>query len=193
MQTTILQVEDDPNDVFLLQHAMKKAGVTNPIQVASDGAQAIEYLKGSGKFGDREKYPLPGLVLLDLKLPFVMGLDVLKWIRQEFGSSRLVVLLSASGQESDVAAAYKLGANAFLIKPTEASKLEDMARAIKEFWLTQNTPPPEISIQEAPVSNARPPRFVRSITARKEAVVESLAHLNQASREQSTIHSHSNS
>ena len=75
---TILQVEDDPNDMFFLQHAMKKAGVANPIQVASDGQQAIEYLQGTGKFADREQFPLPCLVLLDLKLPHVMGLDVLK-------------------------------------------------------------------------------------------------------------------
>ena len=80
--TTILQVEDDPNDVFFLQHAMKKMGVANPIQVASDGQQAIDYLQGAGKFADRERFPLPCLVLLDLKLPHVMGLDVLKWIRE---------------------------------------------------------------------------------------------------------------
>ena len=179
MLTTILQVEDDPNDVFLLRHAMKKAGVTNPIQVARDGQQAIDYLKGAGQYADRQKYPLPGLVLLDLKLPFVMGLDVLKWIRQQFGTSRLVVLLSASGQESDIVAAYKLGANGFLIKPSEASKLEDMARAIKAFWLNHNTQPPEIVTSEAPVRNVSSNghttrRFVPSTTTRKEKLVESL-------------------
>ena len=82
---TILQVEDDPNDVFFLQHAMKKAGVANPVQVATDGQQAIDYLRGVGKFADRKKFPLPCLILLDLKLPHVMGLDVLKWIRQQPG------------------------------------------------------------------------------------------------------------
>src|SRR5581483_9368621 len=70
---TILQVEDDENDVFLLQHAMKRAGVSNPVQVATDGQQAIDYLQGAGKFADRMKYPFPCLVLLDLKLPYVMG------------------------------------------------------------------------------------------------------------------------
>src|SRR3981081_919782 len=127
---TILQVEDDPNDVFFLQHAMKKAGVANPIQVASDGQQAIEYLQGTGKFADREQFPLPCLVLLDLKLPHVMGLDVLKWIREHFGMALVVVLLTASGEDADIAAAYRLGANGFLVKPSEASKLEDMVRAI---------------------------------------------------------------
>src|SRR5580765_8485160 len=119
----ILQVEDDPNDVYFLQHAMTKAGVANPIHVASDGQQAIDYLKGAGKFADRDQFPLPCLVLLDLKLPHVMGLDVLKWIRQESGLSLVVLLLTASAEEADIAAAYRLGANAFLVKPSEAHKL----------------------------------------------------------------------
>jgi len=77
---TILLVDDDANDVFLLRHAMKKAGLTNPMQVVSDGQEAIDYLKGVGKFADRETFPLPILLLMDLKLPYVMGLDVLRWI-----------------------------------------------------------------------------------------------------------------
>src|SRR4051812_26477275 len=138
---TILQVEDDPNDVFLLQHAMKKTGVTNPLQVASDGQQAIDYLQGAGKFSDRGRFPFPCLVLLDLKLPYVMGLEVLRWIRQQPGAALPVVMLTASGEGGDIAAAYQLGANAFLTKPSEASKLEDMVKAIKDFWLTHNTLP----------------------------------------------------
>jgi CheY-like chemotaxis protein len=138
---TILQVEDDANDVFFLQKAMKKVGVTNPIQVAPDGQQAIDYLQGTGKFADRLQFPLPGLVLLDLKLPHVMGLDVLKWIRQQPGPAMVVVMLTASGEEADISAAYRLGANAFLVKPSEAGKLEEMVKAIRDFWLTHNTLP----------------------------------------------------
>lgn len=145
----ILQVEDDVNDVFFLQHAMKKAGVANPIQVASDGQQAIDYLKGAGKFADREQFPLPCLVLLDLKLPHVMGLEVLKWIRQQSGLALVVVLLTASGQDADIATAYRLGANGFLVKPSEASKFEDMVKAIKDFWLTHNTLPQESPAEAA--------------------------------------------
>ena len=141
----ILQVEDDPNDVFLLQHAMTKAGVANPIHVASDGRQAIEYLQGTGQFADRETFPLPCLVLLDLKLPYVLGLDVLKWIRQQPGPPLVVVMLTASGEDGDIATAYRLGANAFLTKPSEAAKLVDMAKAIQDFWLTHNTLPEESS------------------------------------------------
>jgi CheY-like chemotaxis protein len=139
----ILQVEDDPNDVFLLQHAMNKAGVANPIQVATDGQQAIDYLKGTGKFADREQFPLPCLLLLDLKLPYVMGLNVLRWIRQQPGVPLVVVMLTASAEDEDIATAYRLGANAFLTKPSQASKLVDMAKAIKDFWLTHNTLPQE--------------------------------------------------
>jgi CheY-like chemotaxis protein len=148
--TTILQVEDDTNDVFLLKHAMKKAGMANPMQVASDGQEAMDYLKGVGKFADREQFPLPGLVLLDLKLPYVMGLDVLKWIRQRPETAPVVIILSASAEEEDIATAYALGANAFLTKPSEAGKLEGMVRAIKDFWLTHNTLPHQSGEQRAP-------------------------------------------
>ena len=139
----ILQVEDDANDVILLEHAMKNAGVTNPIQVVSDGRQAIDYLQGAGKFGDREQYPMPCLVLLDLKLPYVMGLDVLKWIRQQIGTELVVIMLTASAEEADIKTAYNLGANAFLTKPSEASRLEEMLKALRDFWLMNNTLPRE--------------------------------------------------
>ena len=128
----ILQVEDDPNDVFFLQRAMTKAGVENPIHVASDGQQAIDYLQGAGKFADRGEFQLPCLILLDLKLPHVMGLDVLRWIRQQPGEPLMVILLTASAENADIATAYRLGANAFLTKPSEFSKLNDMAKAIRD-------------------------------------------------------------
>jgi DNA-binding response OmpR family regulator len=158
----ILQVEDDPNDVFLLSHAMKKAGVANPINVATDGRQAIDYFKGVGKFADRELFPLPCLVLLDLKLPYVMGLEVLKWIRSNALESQVVIILSASAESADVATAYRLGANAFLTKPSEASNLESMVEAIKDFWLEHNVLP-----QEAPMRNKDAPLLLaQSVRAR---------------------------
>jgi CheY-like chemotaxis protein len=143
MARTILLVEDEENDVFFLQQAMKKAGVLNPIRVARDGQQAIDYFKGAGKFANREEFPLPCLVLLDLKLPYVMGLDVLKWIRQQPELPAIVVILSSSREEEDVATSYRLGANGYLVKPSDTSKLQDMAKSIKDFWLTQNISPPE--------------------------------------------------
>ena len=84
-------------------------------------------MSGAGHFADRQKFPFPCLVLLDLKLPLVMGLDVLKWIRQQVEIPLVVIVFSASAEDSDVAKAYRLGANAFLTKPSEASKLNDMA------------------------------------------------------------------
>jgi len=140
---TILLVEDEENDVFFFQRAMKKAAVVNPLQVASDGQAAIDYLKGTGKFADRAKFPLPGLILLDLKLPYVMGLDVLKWIRQQPGFAMTVVILTSSRDQGDIATAYRLGANAYLVKPPELNGLEDMVRAVSNFWLIHNTPSPE--------------------------------------------------
>ena len=143
IMNTILQVEDDPNDVFFLKRAFTSAGVDNPLRVVNDGREAIDYLKGSGRFADREQFPLPGLVLLDLKLPHVMGLEVLRWIRQESGLSLVVVLLTASAEEADIASAYRLGANGFLVKPSAASQLVEMVKAIKDFWLTFNMLPPQ--------------------------------------------------
>jgi len=142
---TILLVEDEEGDVFFMQQAMKKAGVLNPLQVASDGQEAIDYFKGTGKFANREEFPLPCLVLLDLKLPRVMGLDVLKWIRQQPEVATIVVILTSSKEEADIAAAYRLGANGYLVKPSDVSQLTDMAKSIKDFWLTQNISPAGIS------------------------------------------------
>jgi CheY-like chemotaxis protein len=147
----ILYVEDDPNDVTLFRYAMNKLNVTNRVQVVTDGQQAIDYLKGAGEFGDRARFPVPDLVLLDLKLPHVMGLDVLKWIREEAELDLIVVLLTASAEEVDIVAAYRLGANAFLVKPSEASKMLEMVRALRDFWLTQNTAPMQIFRTQAAV------------------------------------------
>src|SRR5207248_367758 len=110
----------------------------------------FQILQGAGKFADRELFPLPCLVLLDLKLPDVMGLDVLKWIRQESGLPLAVVMLSASSEDADIATAYRLGANGFLVKPSEVSKLVDMAKAINAFWLTHNALPRESFRERAP-------------------------------------------
>jgi len=143
MTRAILLVDDEENDVFFFQRAMNKAGMTNTLQIVHDGQSAIDYLNGAAQFTNRLQFPLPGLVLLDLKLPLVMGLDVLKWIRQRPELGVIVIILSSSREQQDVGAAYRLGANAYLVKPTDTSKLGEMARAIHDFWLTQNTPPPD--------------------------------------------------
>ena len=139
----ILYVEDDSNDVLFFEHAVKKTGLSQPVQVACDGKDAMDYLKGTAAFANREKFPLPCLVLLDLKSQRVTGLEVLKWIRQESGLPLVVVVLTASGHNADVTAAYRLGANAYLIKPTDAREFERMIKALIDFWLIYNTGPQE--------------------------------------------------
>ena len=139
---TILLVEDDQNDVFFLQYAFQEVGIANPLQVVADGQQAIDYLSGVGAYAERERFPFPCLVLLDLKLPVKMGLDVLGWIRTQPQLQNLLVLvLTSSSNVRDVDEAYRLGARAFLVKPVSTDKRIEMARSIKQFWLEINEPP----------------------------------------------------
>jgi CheY-like chemotaxis protein len=108
----ILIVEDDPNDVLLLQRAFQKAGLKNNLRLVRDGSQAIAYLSGHGIYSDRAKYPLPFLVLLDLKMPGTDGFEVLQWARAEPDLKRLlIVVLTSSNLQTDVDRAYELGAN----------------------------------------------------------------------------------
>jgi len=153
MNRSILVVEDDANDVLFLKMAMKNAGVTNPIRVVMDGQETLDYFQGSGKFANRSQYPIPYLVLLDLKLPFVMGLDVLAWIREQSElKSTIVIVLTSSRHTEDIRMAYQLGANAYLVKPANLEALEEMMRTLKGFWLSQNVPSPDCGIWAAPQS-----------------------------------------
>src|SRR5436190_9188254 len=108
----ILQVEDDKNDVFLLRNMFDRAGITSTVHVVTDGQMAIDYLDGKGQFADRQKYPLPSLVLTDLNLPRKNGLEVLQWIRSQPRLKELeVVVFSSSALQKDVDQASELGAN----------------------------------------------------------------------------------
>src|SRR5436190_17704060 len=141
MTRAILLVDDDENDVLIMTMALRKAGLSCIICVARDGREAQEYLSGTGEFADRSAYPLPYLILMDLKLPRVMGLEVLKWLREkpEFDST-IVLVLSSSHMSEDISAAYHLRANAYLVKPSGLDKLQLMAEAIRDFWYIQNQP-----------------------------------------------------
>lgn len=140
----ILQVEDSENDVLLLQHAFRQAGIHNPLRAVSDGQEAVDYLQGVGKYADRQRFPLPGLLLLDLKLPRMMGLQVLEWIRADPRFNTLiVVVLTSSGQKDDVDNAYRAGANAFLVKPSGVLEFIEFLKVFKTFWLHYNHPPGE--------------------------------------------------
>lgn len=136
---TILLVEDNEDDVFLMKRALKNAGIINPLVVVEDGQQAVDYLSGAGEFSDRDQYPLPTIVFLDLKLPIKMGLDVLAWIkgRPEL-ENVVVVVLTSSNEPSDIKEAYRLGANSYVVKPPTASQLQDLAKAFKWYWLEFN-------------------------------------------------------
>jgi DNA-binding response OmpR family regulator len=134
MTGPILLVEDDENDVFFMREAFKKAGVQKTIEVAKDGREAITYLQQ--RVGTPADLPL--LIILDLKLPFVMGLDVLQCIREELGLLTVVIVMSASAEKTDVSAAYRAGANAYLVKPTDTSKLVDIVKGMDAFWFSQN-------------------------------------------------------
>jgi CheY-like chemotaxis protein len=140
--STILLVEDERNDVFLLQYAFETAGLSNPLQVVEDGQQAIDYLAGTGKYADRAQYPMPCMVLLDLKLPVKSGHDVLRWIQQQPALQTLVVVvLSSSRDRSDVDQAYQLGARSYLVKPLTMNERLELARGIKQYWLQLNVLP----------------------------------------------------
>jgi CheY-like chemotaxis protein len=136
---TILLVEDDPNDLLFMKIALEDAGVKNPLVVAKDGKEALSYLGRTGPFSSHKKHPLPALVLLDLKLPHVMGLDVLKWARGKAElRSTIFVVLTSSSHPRDIESAYQLGANAYLVKPSSFDQLRVLARSIKDFWLVHN-------------------------------------------------------
>jgi len=127
----VLLVEDNPDDTFLIQHAFHSAKLSNPIQPVSDGEEAMAYLSGEGDYADRKRYPLPALVLLDLKLPRKSGFDVLAWIRQQPGLERLpVVVLTCHNEIPDINDAYDLGANFYLVKSVASSALQDMVRTV---------------------------------------------------------------
>ena len=138
----LLLADDDPEEAFLVVRAFREAGVANPVRVVPDGEAAILYLQGRGEYADRHAHPWPALLLLDQKLPGRSGLEVLEWVRNGSGSPTLPVLvLSASTYDSDVQAAYLVGANGYLVKPATYEETVDMARAVHAFWIRFNRTP----------------------------------------------------
>ena len=139
----ILLAEDNEDDVFLLQRAMTKARVRNPVRVVPDGEQALAYLKGAGVYGDRRKYPFPSLLLLDIKMPGMTGLEVLSAVRKDPLLRRLVVVfLTSSNQQRDINEAFDLNANSYLVKPAGTDEMANVLEKLKNYWLTLNQYPP---------------------------------------------------
>ena len=139
---TILLVEDDENDVVLIEHAFKKAGLKESLKVVRSGEQALEYLSGEGSYVDRERFPLPFLLLLDLKMPGTNGFEVLQWVRTASDLKRLlVVVLTSSNLQADVDRAYELGANSYLVKPVELNQMVHMIQRFEVYWTELNRTP----------------------------------------------------
>ena len=134
----VLLAEDSEDDILLIQRAFEQAGISNRLHAVREGETAIAYLSGRGKYSFRDQYPLPALVLLDLKLPGMDGFEVLRWIRQEPDLSGLVVIvLTVSDHIRDVTRAYELGANSFLVKEPNFLDAVEQARLLHQYWLDE--------------------------------------------------------
>lgn len=139
---SVLHIDDDSNDALLLQHACAKAEAGFQLVSVEDGEHAMAYLKGEGEFADRNKFPLPALALLDLKMPRLGGFDVLQWIRAQKNILRLpVIVLTSSRHASDMEQAYALRANSYLVKPIGFDDLVELIRTIDRYWIKTNEPP----------------------------------------------------
>ena len=138
----ILLVEDNYDDVLLIRRAFRKAKINPPMSIAADGDEAIAYLNREGQYADKEKFPVPTLILLDLKLPRRSGLEVLAWIRQQPKLKHLlVVVLTSSKESSDLAEAYDLGVNSYLVKPIKFQDFVCLIELIDRYWFKTNQAP----------------------------------------------------
>jgi two-component system response regulator len=141
----ILLVEDNPSDIELTRRALNKSHVANDLIVAEDGQEALDYLFGVGAHAGRDVTLLPTLVLLDLKLPRVDGLEVLRRIRSDERTRRLpVVILTTSREEQDIAACYDLGVNSYIRKPVDFAQFAEAVQHLGLYWLVLNEPPPQV-------------------------------------------------
>ena len=142
---TILLIEDNASDVDLTKRALERGHIVNHLIVAEDGKEAIDYLWGEGSYADRDTSDLPTLTLLDLKLPKVPGLEVLRRIREDPRTRRLpVVILTSSKEEQDIAAGYDLGINSYIQKPINFKQFAHAIEQLGLYWLVLNEPPPQV-------------------------------------------------
>ncbi|MDX1951598.1 MAG: response regulator [Verrucomicrobiota bacterium] len=139
MKTAILIADDSDEDLFLLKRAFSRIGVQNPIYSVKNGREAIQYLKGEGVYSNREQYPFPGILLLDLHMPKADGFEVLRFVRNKLDQEGLlVVVLSRLDELKNIKTAYALGANSFLAKPGDAEELQSLIRTFSDYWLISN-------------------------------------------------------
>jgi CheY-like chemotaxis protein len=134
-QFTVLLVEDDLNDIFLVKRAFKLAGFQHLLHIVTDGEDALRYLHGEGKYGDRALHPLPLLIVMDIKMPGQTGFDVLRAVKQDGALKRIpIVILSSSTRVDDINMAYELGANAYMVKPMDYRAMEHLFQSITQYW-----------------------------------------------------------
>ena len=144
-ERAILLVEDNPDDVELTLRALKQYHVKNQIDVVRDGAEALDYLFATGAYADRDTTAMPAVVILDLKLPKVDGLEVLQRMRADERTKLVpVVVLTSSKEERDMVNSYKFGANSYVRKPVDFTEFVEAARQLGLYWLVTNEPPPQM-------------------------------------------------
>jgi len=137
----ILLVEDNENDEALTLHALTKYRVSNKIQVVRDGAEALEFIFCTGRYANRQIYDKPKVILLDIKLPLVDGLEVLRRVKQDPRTKTIpVVMLTSSREERDLVESYRLGVNSYIVKPVDFEQFTEAARSLGMYWLLLNKP-----------------------------------------------------
>ena len=143
-KATILLIEDNPDDVELTLHAFQKNHMANEVVVASDGAEGLDYLFGTGKYAGRDADEPPALILLDLQLPKIGGLEVLRRVREDERTKRIpVVILTTSDEEEDIVNGYDRGCNSYLRKPVDFNEFMNSVKQLEVYWMVLNTPPPK--------------------------------------------------
>ncbi|HTL58471.1 MAG TPA: response regulator [Candidatus Limnocylindrales bacterium] len=133
---TVLLVEDDLNDIFIVKRAFKMADIHTPLQVVTDGQEAVSYLRGDGKYADRNTFPVPRLIVMDIRMPRKSGFEVLEWVKTNRQPLRRIpiVIVSSSENPDDINRAYELGANAYMVKPMNFRAVEHLFETITHYW-----------------------------------------------------------
>lgn len=150
-QVAILLAEDDRNDILLMQRAFEIAKIPNPLQVVHNGREAVSYLEGKLHYADRVKYPVPGLILLDLKMPWMDGFDVLRWMRARADYKALpVVMLTSSNLAADIERSRKFGAYDYRVKPSGFDELVELLNDVRSRWLVPAQP--ALTVVESQIS-----------------------------------------
>lgn len=154
-EPVILLVDDSESDIALLRQAFAKAGMQRPLQVVRDGVDAMSYLLGRGDFADRESFPMPSVLIIDVNMPRLNGLELLTWLRTQPEFSHLmVIVLTGDARIEAINHAYHLGANSYLLKPTRHDHLIDLVNCFFRYWVVHNhLPSPPAAVQN-PYSTA---------------------------------------